>query len=238
MAAWSKNSCLLAGFFLYQRSGIFEELSEDSCILSNNTAAIGEDAVNTGYGTACHSPSPDHTVTWYYPNGEAIPRLGSTIIYAEPVHVLDTDWEIRRGSNFRPLFDGIYACVSTDPDGSKESLFLGLYTSSSSLSDVRMDAAIDDLAGIGNEEVQLILSCSSSGSPVSSVAWYYREQHIVVGEQVQLIPNRTLSRYDSMLVIGREELSGMLERGEYMCQVSSGATSLNASLTFAISKLS
>ena len=228
---------MFAGFFLYQRNDVLEELGEDSCILDNNTAAVGGDALNNMYGIACHNPSPVHTVTWHFPNGRDIPGLGMEIIYAEPVHVLDTDLEIRRGSNFRTSLDGIYSCVATDTDGSNETLFLGLYTSSPSLSDVSMDVTIADPAGTGNEEVRLILSCSSSGFPVSSVAWYYGDQCIVVGEQVQLIPNRTLSRYNSMLVIGRAELDDMLERGEYMCQVSSGALSLNASLTFAISKL-
>lgn len=147
------------------------------------------------------------------------------------------DLEIRRSSNFRISFDGIYACVVTYPGGSNQSLFLGLYVSASSLSDVNMDATIADLAGTGSEEPRLALRCSSSGSPVSSVSWYYGDQPIEVGEQVQLIPNRLLSQYDSMLVIRGEELGDMLERGKYRCQVSSGTTSVNATLTFAISKL-
>lgn len=224
MQSSSVPPSLQTGIFLYNRTGIYDG---DSCILSNNSAAVGDVDLDSRYGIACHKPSSLHIATWYYPTGNRASQERNNYIFSSTL--LNGDEEIRRTTNFNRQSEGVYACVITDEDGINEFLYIGVYqTIRSQFSNVNLGiSSFQDSTG-----AYLLLSCLSTGLPATRVSWYFNDEPITVGDQVQLIPNRINTVYQSLLRIRSDELpEHMLEPGVCRCMVEAETSSANATRT-------
>ena len=140
--------------------------------------------------------------------------------------MIEDNNDLRRSSNFLAGFNGIYTCVINGSD-SIQTLFIGIYENYPSLTAF---LSVNTLP----EPSRLLLNCSSSGLPATTVRWFFGDQLITIGEQVQFVANRRETVYHSLLSITRHELiSGELIRnGQYRCEVNSEedtAASVNAS---------
>lgn len=205
----------------------------DSCILRNNSAAVGDIDLDSMYGIACHGPGPFHTVTWYYPDGNPVNQEIVNFIFSR--RLSNNDQEIRRATNFNSQVEGVYTCAITGEDGSSQFLYIGVYQTIQSefvMVNLGINSGFEDSSG-----AILVLNCSSSGLPATRVSWYFNDRPIAVGGQVQLIPNKRSTAYNSLLMIRKDELPGdMLELGQYRCLLESETTSVNATQMLRISK--
>lgn len=143
--------------------------------------------------------------------------------------------ELRRNGQFQSGHDGIYTCVVTDNGtNSTETLFIGLY---SNYDDYRLTVTLIANASFNATDARLILDCSSTGLPATTVKWFFENQLITVGERMQLITDKRTTNYHSVLIIQQHELvlEGLQRNGRYICQVGSVMT-VNASTNFHIRK--
>ena len=83
---------------------------------------------------------------------------------------------LRRSSNFLAGSNGIYTCVINGSD-SIQTLFIGIYENYSSLTASLSVNTLPDATAPG-----LLLNCSSSGLPATSVRWFFGDQLITIGE--------------------------------------------------------
>jgi hypothetical protein len=214
------------GIFLYRRESVMDD---NGCVLRNNSAGIGDSYLNSRYGIACNRPDSSYTVTWYNPNGHRVVELMENNTDTVFFGMKNGDPEIRRSSNFKALGNGVYTCAITDENGNRQYLFVGLYRI------IPANFIIVNLTSTCSN--YLVLNCSSSSLPATTVSWYFNDRPITVGEQVQFISSRMNAAYSSLLRIGRDEISrDMLEEGQYRCRLESGTSSINATLLLGISK--
>lgn len=229
-------SCNPKGIYLYKRSRI--EMDDD-CILRNNSAAVGDVDLGSTSGIACHGLGSSHMVTWYSPDGNRVPvyipgnQNLDSVVFSRTLP--NNDQEIRRSTNFKTPVEGVYTCAITGEDGSSRFLYIGVYEtiqSEFSMVNLGISSYFEESRG-----ATLVLNCSSSELPATRVSWYFNDQPITVGEQIQFIPNKRITTYNSLLMIRKDELSmDMLELGQYRCLLQSGTTSVNATQMLRISK--
>lgn len=209
-------------------------------MLRNNSAADGDVSLNTTYGITCNKPSMSDTLTWYNPRGgEVMVSENSgdirSIVFSRELAGTDPDQEIRRSTNFKDENNGVYTCNITDQNGESQFLYIAIYeTIPSEFTMVNLDVTCFE----DSEGAVLELNCPSSALPATNNRWYFNDQLISVGEQVQYITNRTTVTYNSLLRIRGHELTGgdMLGVGQYRCSLESGATSVNVTRMLRISK--
>ena len=216
---------------MYNSTSPSQPLNEGSCILYNNSAVLGSEVLYTIYGIICHSPSSFHTATWYHPNDAAV-MLGPTYRVFIGFGVLS---ELRRSGQFTSAYNGIYTCIVTDQrSNDTERIFIGIYASYPALraNNLTISTLLD------NTGTKLVLNCSSTGLPATTVRWFFRNRLISLGERTQLITGKLNAGYHSLLILTKQEID--LERlqanGRYTCSVDTSVAVKNVSRDFNIRK--
>ena len=221
-----------AGPLVYNSTSPSQPLNEGSCILYNNSAVLGSEVLYTTYGIICHRPSSFHTATWYHPNDAAVmvgPVCRVFVGYDESYS------ELERSGQFSSTYNGIYTCIVTDQrNNNTERIFIGIYASYPALK--AKNLTISTL--LDNTGTKLVLNCSSTGLPASTVRWFFRNRLISLGERTQFITGKLNAGYHSLLILTKQEID--LERlqvnGRYTCSVDAGVAVKNVSRDLNIRK--
>lgn len=197
-------------------------------MLYNNSAASGRYDLSGNIGIVCAGNSETTSISWHHPNGVEVSNDSTARIFSLKVTGSQTALKIEllKSGQFQRQHNGLYTCILRDRSNITQNLYLGVYDTDK----LNVQPTVGPLtAGVdsSDNEVKLILGCSSAGLPATNVYWYFEERNITVdGTRRQIIPNKSSTNYSSSLTIRRSDI--ILQNGLYRCgiEVSANQTSI------------
>ena len=186
-------------------------------MLYNNSAASGRYDLSGNIGIVCAGNSETTSISWHHPNGVEVSNDSTAHIFSLKVPGSQTALKIEllKSGQFQKQHDGLYTCILRDRSNITQNLYLGIYdTLNVQLTVGPLTAGVDS----SDNEIKLILGCSSAGLPATNVYWYFEERNITVdGTQSQTILNKSSTNYSSSLTIRRSDI--ILQNGLYRCEI-------------------